>query len=183
MESENERQIAGQTFPPVYPHDRQYAIEHGEMEQWRTSLDENMACGEAIDKTILEYFDGHCLNCEAAKSVLAAFGAERVSRVLAATILSQPGERRFSRDNQEWAGTIPVPDTAGWDGDCSVYAARSHPCTLDVFIRHARKEMEAAREARRDERKPSIRAQLASAKAAQAEKPAAPHHKKDKEAR
>jgi len=185
MELENKRQIAGQAFPPVYPHDGIYALAHGEIDQRRASLREHIACRDAIDKIISEDWDGMHISGEAAKSVLADFGAERVSLVLAATILSRPGDERFSGSNRAWAATFSNPDVTGEFN--FRYASRSHSTKVDSFVSLARKEsaqeMETAREARRDERKPSIKAQLAAAKASQPEKPAAKQHKQEKEAR
>ncbi len=185
MEAENKRQSAGRVFPPVYPHDGIYALAHGEIDQRRASLQEHIACRDAIDKIISASWDGMYISGEAAKSVLADFGAERVSLVLAATILSRPGDERFSGSNRAWAETFSNPDVTGEFN--FRYAARSHSTKVDSFVSLARKdiaqEMETAREARRKEKKPSIKAQLTAAKASQPEKPAAPHHRKDKEAR
>lgn len=170
----------GQTFPLVYPHDRKYALEHGELKQCRASFDENIACREAIEKAINERFDGMSLSGEAAKAVLAEFGAERVSYVLAATLQNKSRDGRFSRDNKAWAETIQVHDAAG---DRFPYMVQSHPGILNVFVDCARKEMQAARARERPEKKPSIKAQLTTAKTEQAAKPDAQQHKKDKGAR
>jgi len=177
METENKRQIAEQAFPPVYPHNTVYAREHGELEQWRASLKANIVCRDALEKVISDGWDGMHITGEAVKTALAAFGAERVSCVLAATIHSRPGDERFSRSNREWAET--VPDTTS---DSSFrYAVRNHSTIVDSFISLARKDMQP--EMRREEKKLSIRAQLAAAKAVQPEKSAAKQHKQEKEAR
>ncbi len=153
-----------QAFLPIYPHDRKYAMEHGEVKQSVASYKENIACREAIEKAISEGFDGMSLSGGAAKDVLAEFGAERVSCVLAATIQNKSWDGRFSRNNKEWAAAIQVHDA---EGDRFPYVVQSHPGVLNVFINCAREEMQAAQEretalaARRDEKKPSIRAQLA----------------------
>lgn len=152
---------------PVYRYDGSYAREHGELEQFRASLEENVACKDAIENAIREGFDGMHLSGDAAKGVLSAFGPERVSYVLAATLQEKSYDGRFSKSNLTWAAAIPAYDGSNRLVD---YVVNSHPYILDGFVTLARKEMEAIRE--QPEKKPSIRAQLASAKAAQANQPA-----------
>ncbi len=154
-----------QAFLPIYPHDRQYALEHGELKQCRASFDENIACREAIEKAIREGYDGMSLSGDAAKAVLAKYGAERVSYVLAATLQNKSWDGRFSRDNKAWAAAVQVHDA---EGDRLPYMVQSHPGVLNVFINCTREEIRAARG---KEKKPSIRAQLA-AKPVPADKPA-----------
>lgn len=162
---------------PLYQGNAKYAREHGEIELFHTSLKANIACRDAIDTVIRENFDGLSLHADA-KDVLAEFGPERVSHVLAATLLDRQHDRRFSRDNLAWAASIPTLDAGDRHYE---YGLNSHPAILDGFVGLARKEMEAMRE--RAEKKPSIKVRLAAAKAAQAEKPAAQHRQKDKGAR
>ena len=42
----------------VYKHTAAYAREHGELEQYRTSLQANIACKNAIEAAIRQHFDG-----------------------------------------------------------------------------------------------------------------------------
>ena len=161
----------------IYRHDSAYALEHGELEQFRASLKKNIDCKDAIENAIRKGFDGMYLSGNAAKGVLSAFGPERVSYVLAATLREKSDDARFSRNNQAWAATVPNYDT---DRLRMNYLLNSHSAVLDGFVTQARKEMQAAKE--QPEKKPSIRAQLASAK--EAKQPAADQQKKHtKEAR
>ncbi len=162
---------------PLYQGDVKYAREHGEIELFHASLKANIACRDAIDTLIRENFDGYSLHADA-KDVLAEFGPERVSHVLAATLLDRRHDQRFSRDNLAWAASVPTLDAGDRHYE---YGLNSHPAVLDGFVGLARKEIEVARE--QAEKKPSIKAQLAAAKAAQTEKPAAQQHQKDKGAR
>ncbi len=162
---------------PLYQENVKYAKEHGEIELFLASLKANIACRDAIDTVIRENFDGYSLHADA-KDVLAEFGPERVSHVLAATLLDRQHDQRFSRDNLAWAASVPTLDAGERHFE---YGLNSHPAVLNGFVGLARKEIEAARE--QAEKKPSIKAQLAAAKAAQAEKPAVQQHQKDKGAR
>jgi len=145
---------------------------------FRTSLETNIACRKAIEESIRVGHDGLYLSHDAAKGVLAEFGAERVSHVLAATLQDNRHDGRFSRGNIAWAESVPMFNTGDRHRD---YAIFSHPAVLDGFVGLAREEMDAMRE--RAERKPSIKAQLAAAKEAQAEKSAVHQHQKDRGAR
>ncbi len=159
---------------PLYQGNAKYAREHGEIELFLASLKANIACRDAIDTVIRENFDGYSLHADA-KDVLAEFGPERVSHVLAATLLDRRHDQRFSRNNLAWAASVPTLDAGDRHFE---YGLISHPAVLDGFVGQARKDMEAARE--QAEKKPSIKAQLAAAKAAQAEKPAVQQRQKDK---
>lgn len=170
---------------PLYQESLRYAKEHGEVELWQASHKANIACRDAIDATIREGYDGTYFK-PGARGVLAEFGLERVSHVLAVTLLDKTWDQRLSGDNQAWAATVPM-----FEADRrSDYMINSHPTLLDSFVRLARSEMEAMRTVQRltgekpnPAHKPSIRDQLAAAKAAQTEKPTAQQHQKDKEAR
>lgn len=161
MDAENLTQMlhnkmAAEHQRPVYRHSGEYAREHGELEAFRASRQTNVACKEAIEATIQANFDGMYLNTDG-KDVLAEFGPERVSYVLAATIQSKEWDGRFSRSNKAWAAAIPMFETE--DRRCA-FVVESHPAVLDGFISMVRKEMEAMR--KRAEQKPSIKAQLAA---------------------
>ena len=161
---------------PLYRQSGEYAREHGELDTFRASLETNIACRDAIEAAIQEGFDGMCLHADT-KGVLAAFGAERVSHVLAATLQGIRNDPRISSGNQVWAATVPMFDTVSRHRD---YLITSHPGVLSIFVTQARKAMDAMREQPElFAKKLSIREQLA-AKPIPGDKPAAP---KDREAR
>ena len=152
---------------PLYQQSGEYAREHGELDAFRASRKANEACKEAIEAAIRDGFDGMHLRADV-KGVLAEFGPERVSYVLAATIQSKDWDERFSRDNKAWAATVPMMETE--DRRFS-YVVNSHSTLLNGFVNMARKEMDAMRE--QTEQKPSIKAQLA-AKPLPSDQPANP---------
>lgn len=159
---------------PLYQHTGEYAREHGELDAFRASYQANVACREAIETAIRDGFDGMYLNADV-KGVLAEFGPERVTCVLAATLQSRAQDQRFSRSNHAWAAAVPMADAEDrrW-----AYVVNSHSAVLDGFVGMVRKELEAMRE--QPEQKPSIKAQLA-AKPVPGDQPAA--KPKDREVR
>lgn len=157
---------------PLYQENAKYAKEHGEIELFRASQEANIACRDAIDAAIQKGHDGMHLHADV-KGVLAEFGPERVSHVLAAALLDKTWDQRISKGNQAWAASVPMFDTGTRHHD---YAPRSHSLLLDGFVRQARKEMDAVQQT---EKKPSIKEQLA-AKPIPGDQPAKP---KDREGR
>ncbi len=131
-----------QRAAPVYPHSAAYASEHGEMAQYRASLQVSLACKEAIEQAISAHYGDNRLNTEAAvKEVLEQFGPERVQVILANTVLKKEHDGRISRDNKAWAKTIPMPE----DGQEAIPATvmpwwwiRSNPGLTDLFLKQAR---------------------------------------------
>lgn len=163
---------------PLYLESLVYAREHDEIPLWRASHQANIDCKNAIEEAIRKGFDGMYLSKDAAKSVLQEFDAERVACVLAVTLCEKRHDLRFSRNNQDWAATIPQPNTIG---RLSEYVISSHSAVLDGFINQARREMKVEREQpERAEKKPSIKNQLA-AKPVPGDKPAT--KPKDREVR
>lgn len=160
----------------LYQENARYAKEHGEIELFRASQEANIACRDAIEAAILESQDGEQLSI-AAKGVLAEFGPDRVSHVLAVTLLERRDDERLSRDAVAWAASVPKLNTRA---RCSDYMINSHSFHLDDFTALARRAMAAGRELQEPAaKKPSIKEQL-TAKPVPGETPAKP---RDKEAR
>ena len=122
---------------PIYLKSFQYAWEHGEADQHSASREVSIACCRAIGKAISENYHDNRLSKAGAQSVLQDFGAERVSHVLAQTLLMKPNDGRFSYRNRQWAATIPTQE----DGKNCGYGCGSHPALLDLFIDQTREEI------------------------------------------
>ena len=156
---------------PLYPHTGAYAQEHGEIKQYWDSMNANVSCAEAIRKAASEHYDyaSYCFDTEAAaKQVFEQCGVDRTLYVLANTVREKAWDGRISRDNIEWAKTYPVvEDTDPFGGRMNTrfLVDAVHPGLVNMLAKEARKL--AAQE-----RKPSIRAQLAAAKSEQKENPA-----------
>ena len=166
-ESLLEKQREATRAIPLYQQSGEYAREHGELDAFRASRRANEACRDAIEAAIQEGFDGMYLTADA-KGVLAEFGPDRVSHVLAATLQDKTWDERFSRSNQAWAATIPMVEPR--DRRTS-YLINSHSVLLNGFVGMVRKELDAMRE--QQSQKPSIKAQLA-AKPVPGDQPAKP---------
>ena len=158
---------------PLYRENARYARENGELAAFEASYQANIACRDAIEAAILESQDGEQLSI-AAKGVLAEFGPDRVSHVLAVTLLERRDDERLSRDAVAWAASVPKLNTRA---RCSDYMINSHSFHVDDFTALARKAMAAGRELQESAaKKPSIKEQL-TAKPVPGETPAKPREK------
>ncbi len=129
---------------PLYTHSGIYARDHGELDAYCSSNKANLACKEAIHSSIRDSYHDNCLDTkEAVRQVVDAFGYDRTFFILALTVRHMDWDGRFSRDNKEWAKTIPVHvDNDAWHNDrtAQFIVSRSHPGLVDLFIRQARKD-------------------------------------------
>lgn len=135
---------------PVYKFHGDYAVEHGESAQYRASHKANIACKEAIEAAISEHYSNNRLNVGGVQQVVEQFGYERTFFVLANSVKHKEWDGRISRNNKEWAKTIPVFEDKGGAGDRTVYFVvdKCNPGLTDLFITQARREEK--------ERKPSV---------------------------
>lgn len=127
---------------PIYQNTGSHANKYGELEQYRASYKANVACKEAIETAISDNYRNDCLDPACVKQVVREFGYDRMLYVLANTVRHKDWDGRISRENKDWAKTIPVcenPD--GFGGDRNVYFVvdRSHPGLTDLFVTQARK--------------------------------------------
>ena len=100
--------------------------------------DTKVSCKDAIDRAIAENFDGHRLPKATAEGVIREYGIERVSYVLANTVMHRRQEERISPENKEWAKSIePYAMYESRD-----IVAASHPAVLNGFINQARRYIE-----------------------------------------
>lgn len=128
---------------PVYLYPASYAHEHGELEQYRVSHKANVACRDAIDTAIADHYRDNRLGTGAVKQVVEQFGYDRTLYVLANTVRQKDSDGRISRDNKEWAKTIPVyGDKDSWGGDrrCEFVIDRAQTGLMDLFTTQARRE-------------------------------------------
>ena len=93
---------------PVYRHSAAYAVEHGELEAYKTSRVADVACRDAIEKAVAKHYRDNCLNKAGAREVIDEFGKERVMTVLAITIRDKLYDGRFSSANKAWAQAFPI---------------------------------------------------------------------------
>lgn len=142
----------------VYCHPATYAVEHGQLHEYRASHKANIACKEAIEAAIRENYRDNRLDKDTAADVVSHFGAERVAYVLAATIRDKDWDGRFSQDNKAWAKSVPVQenkDTWGHDRNLDFVISQAHPGLIDLFTSQVRRlEQEQTKD------RPSVMGQL-----------------------
>lgn len=147
---------------PLYPHTAAYAREHGELEQYRASLQANIACKNAIEAAIRQHFDGMHLDKTAVTEVIAAYGKERTCYVAANTLRQKSWDGRFSPSNKAWAAQFEIAATIHPAYDSrDAFVVNSHPAVLDGFIGLLRRECE----------KPSLYERMEKADAQRKDKP------------
>ena len=122
----------------IYKYSREEAQRSGELNLYRESRKENIACRYAVQEAINKYHQNNILDDAGAKSVISAFGFDRTMWVLAASICYHSQDGRFSPENKKWARNI-IP-SALTDREISDYAADSHPALLNGFIDQVRRE-------------------------------------------
>ncbi|WP_300810598.1 DUF3849 domain-containing protein [uncultured Acetatifactor sp.] len=124
----------------------QYKEEQAQKElekaQAKIERDTKVSCKDAIDQAIAENFDGYRLPKGTAEGVINEYGIERVSYVLANTVMHRRQEDRISPENKEWAKSIePYAMYESRD-----IVASSHPAVLNGFINQARRYIEHEKE-------------------------------------
>ena len=113
-----------------------------EKAQAKMERDTKVSCKDAIDRAIAENFDGYRLPKGTAEGVIKEYGIERVSYVLANTIMHHRQEERISPENKEWA--MSIEPYAMYENRDIV--AASHPAVLNGFINQARRYIEQEKE-------------------------------------
>ena len=121
---------------PLYLKTARYAREHGESEQYHRSHELNATCREEMDKAISENFDGMHLKEGFERELMERYGRERVEYILATTVKENAWDGRYSRENREWAESIPVSESESERIACCLH---SHPAVIDGLIRRIRR--------------------------------------------
>lgn len=139
----------------IYPYSLEYAKQSSlqDVEKYKLSHKQNIACKNAIEQAIRENFDGLRLGKNSGKQVIADFGYDRVTLVLANTVQRKDYDGRFSYDNKAWAKTFNIPEDMAFDRDRrNDFVVDSHPAVLDGFINQTRRAF--------TQLKPSVQKQL-----------------------
>ena len=124
-------------YSEVYTLSFEASQQNGEQDLFHQSNQFNRSCIAAIDGAINEnnYKLYHYNLPEAAKSVIAKYGKERVEWVLANIVQNQFYDGRYSNSNKAWAKGFNTPD------DGKGYYLNSHATIVDGFINAVRKEL------------------------------------------
>ncbi len=141
IETEAE-QTEQKSHPAVYGHTLSYAIEHGEVQEYKASRTLDRECKAAIEETIQQNFNGMNLKHDIVKPLAEQYGSERMTFVLANTLQQESWDGRFSKDNKAWAEEFPISENIlnGMDMNTELIIS-SHPAVLDGFIDMFRREV------------------------------------------
>lgn len=142
--------------PPVYRHTADYAMEHGELQEYNLSYQANEKCKEAIQQAISSHYDGNRLCIDAAvKEVLGKFGTERVQYILANTVQRKSWDGRISPESKAWAQTISITND---NRNAYLSLDGVNPGLMDSFLKGVResipKKKNHEKTAEKKERKP-----------------------------
>ena len=125
--------------PPVYRHTADYAMEHGELQEYNLSYQANEKCKEAIQEAISSHYDGNRLCVDAAvKEVLGKFGTERVQYVLANAVRCKSQDGRISPESKAWAQTISIPND---NRNAYLSLDGVNPGLMDSFLKGVRESI------------------------------------------
>lgn len=94
---------------PLYLECANYAYEAGEMDEYKSSNQANLACKEAIESEIsVRYNDNRLAAKEAVDAVVSEFGLDRTKYVLAISINGKEHDGRIDSNVKTWAKSITV---------------------------------------------------------------------------
>lgn len=128
----------GKYKTPVYEYSLQEATRRGELGQFYTSWDLNVACAKAISSALSKHYNhfSQCLDAAAAaREVVGSFGFDRTMRVLANTVRFLDDDRSLSHASREWACTSPALPEKSVDRQTLV---NSNPNLIDRFVDQVR---------------------------------------------
>ena len=94
---------------PVYRHSAAYAVEHGELEAYKTSRVAGVACRDAIEKAVAKHYRDNCLNKAGAREVIDEFGKEADRCFIAPFHFSSKVQARFSLPPSAFPAPKPFP--------------------------------------------------------------------------
>lgn len=123
-------------FLSVYPYSFTEAKHLNELDRWKESHKENVACKSAIEEAIRIGFDGMHLSSDCAKSIITQFGYHRTAYVLANSLQQKDYDGRFSHGNHDWAKRTYIPSDREHG---AAFAVDSHPAVLDGFVNQFRR--------------------------------------------
>jgi N12 class adenine-specific DNA methylase len=134
-------------YIPIYTQSAVCAREHGELEQFRTNENENRTCKQEIERAINENYENNHLKKGLEAALIEKFGLERISYVLANTLQQKEWDGRFSRENKEWARSIPVYDNNDRRNN---FVVDTHSVLTDAFISRFREALKQPQEERQE---------------------------------
>ena len=125
---------------PLYRKTLDAARMMGDLDQWRASRNENIACARSIDAALRDGFDGMHLRHGIAQEIVDAYGLDRTAWVLATTLHEHRYDGRYSASNKAWGEAQRISnDVRAYEYSCS-----SHPVLVNDLIDDFRKLQQEA---------------------------------------
>ena len=116
------------------------AAEHKEHDAYNRSQALNVEFMDEMTSRIRSTYNGRSLDSSLPRGLLAEFGTERTSVLLANVIQHRPWDGRFSPDNRRWAQSFDLPHDDVWD---KLSRCDTHPGLLNVLTTEVRREIRA----------------------------------------
>ena len=130
------KESSTRNFLPVYLKSSEYAMEHGELDLFNTSHRASVECLKDISGAINENYHDNTLNKGFENELIEKHGMDRIKYVLATVIQEHEWDGRYSKQNKEWAKTIPISESAIESGRLNT---NTHQGLIDLFTDRIRK--------------------------------------------
>lgn len=126
------------SYVPLYPYSFEEANRNGDIDLYKQSHNENIACAQAIRDGISQNFDGYSLNTDFVKDIVKEYSYDRTMFVLINTIQHFDYDGRISKDNKEWAKTFFIPENKVNGRDLNAEFIIDNPGLADLVTNSAR---------------------------------------------
>lgn len=134
---------------PVYLKTWEQAVSLGEQKLYNQSCSLNEEFMSDVTREISRTYKGRSFDSSVSRYLLAKYGAQRSSALLANVIQHRPWEGRFSPDNRQWAQSVSLPHDRAWD---RLSQCDTHPGLLNELTTSVRQEI---RTQQQDHKQPS----------------------------
>lgn len=121
---------------PLFTYPLRVAKEIDELDAYKESKAENVACKNGIEWMLRTNFDGSHLHGDCAKELCEKYGMDRVGWVLANTVQHYSWDGRYRPTTKEWADHFPIPTAA--EDMTTDYCVGSHPEIVNGLINQYR---------------------------------------------
>lgn len=120
---------------PIYYQSAEHAYKNGEQTLFNNSNKVSRECMQAIGDGIAENYRDEVLSKGFEDGIVERFGLARVEYVLATLIRGSNLDLRYSKQNKEWANSIPVSESEEVRREIN---SNAHPGLLDLFAQRIR---------------------------------------------
>ena len=164
---------------PVYLKTWEQAVRLGEQKLYNKSRSLNTEFMEDMASEIRRTYNGRSFDGGVSRFLLAKYGAQRSSALLANVIQHRPRDGRFSVENRQWAQSVPLPHDRAWDrlSQCDTHPGLLNELTTDVLHEILAQQQERKQPSRLTERLEA--AKEAARQRSTTQQPSPRNHKND----